>query len=208
MAYYLWVLRLPAESIRASWYWEFYFFCLLLFGLRAPQKMLRWLLIGWWPLPQESRRWFLPWISAIIVLGSMAAENRWPLKLAVYLSRPAFDRLADEAIADPNNASSLSGRWVGLYRIGGVQVVGTNLVALHLRSERGNYGFLRMPNGPAHIQHFYENYPDHPEQPAKPYEGGGDAIWRVARDWYVMFNSYWAVKDGWSSAGTAFPHLS
>src|SRR5437016_5302817 len=99
-------------------------------------------------------RWCLrahPWpavagvVLMIVCLSSFALWENLPMRIALLASTPDMDQLADTALADPANAGKLAGRWAGVYRIDGVQVIGKTVV-LYVGKDRGDYGFARVPN--------------------------------------------------------------
>lgn len=152
----------------------------------------------------RSRRRFWPWIIVIGAGTYYMLNSQVPMRLGFRVSRPAFERLADEALADPSNVDRLAGRWAGVYLIEGVAVIGQTVV-LYLDKGKRTYGFARVPG--ARDDHIY-NIPhlrdqfekiknihlDFPEQ-----EGFNDPVGeRIAGDWFVMYSGYWLVKVGCS----------
>ena len=126
--------------------------------------------------------------------------SQLPMRVSFLLSRPGLDSMADEAFADPVNAHLLAGRWAGLYRINGVEVIG-NTVVLYLNKDKGSYGFARVPGaagdlifnvpGDEDSPHYQRDFPK--QVGLKDPEGK-----RIAGDWFVMYSSYWLVKVGWA----------
>ena len=128
-------------------------------------------------------------------------SSQLPMHVAFLLSRSQLENIADEAIADRAKAHLLAGRWAGLYRIEGVEVIG-NTVVLYLDEDKGTYGFARVPgarsdeiyNMPGHEEnlHFHRDFPKT--------EGWHDPEGkRISGDWFVVYSSYWLVKVGWSA---------
>jgi len=122
-----------------------------------------------------------------------------PMQIAFRLSRTAIDRMADSALADPENANQLAGRWAGLYRIGEVEVIGKTVVLYF--DAGGEYGFARVPG---YLADSIEN-PEDPKNDPLYYKdfpkmkyAGGPIGHKIADDWFVLFDFYWLVKVGWS----------
>jgi hypothetical protein len=141
-----------------------------------------------------------PWLLVIATATRIMLHYEVPLRIGFRLSRPALERLAEEALADPANSSDLAGRWAGVYQIAGVEIIGKTVV-LYVGRDRGMYAFARVPGAAADVifnvpeledsPHFYGNFPIH--------EGLHDPQGeRIDGDWFVMYSAYWRVKVGWS----------
>jgi hypothetical protein len=166
MGWHLWRLRLPQAAMRATWRWEFFFVCLLLAGIRFCHLLVcafvRACCVDKYRIP-PLRRSYWPWAVGMIALGAIAGQFQWPLKLGFLLSRPAMDRLADAALADPDSASSLAGQYAGVYPVTKVEVLGDTVVlhtsrapppnsmtfrTVSVSDPLDNHGFVRMPRQP------------------------------------------------------------
>lgn len=149
----------------------------------------------------RSRPRFWPWLLVIAVATYFMLRSELPMQASFILSRPALDRIADEALNEPANAHLLAGRWAGLYRIDGVEVMG-NTVILSIGKDKGNYGFARVPKATSDV---ICNMPGHEDNPHYHGEfpkldgGPNDPVGkRITGDWFVIYSSYCRVKVGWS----------
>jgi hypothetical protein len=147
-------------------------------------------------------RWsFWPWFLLLLGAGYLAGLSNLPMQAGFYLSRSAMDRLAAEALSNPEKCEQLVGRWAGVYPIEGIEVIGQTVV-LYTAHDRGFYGFLRAP-GARSDKIFYDstNTNEHhfAEFPRSDDRIEGDR-WaqRVRGEWFVMYSVYWRIKDGWS----------
>ena len=204
---YFWVFRTPTVAMVALNYYFDFCLGLFLFGLLAGARGIQVLVrnsyearLGVQSTAHRSRRWFWPWLLLIAGLTTIVIRWEFPMHVAFLLSQSALDRVADEAIANPANAHRLSGRWAGMYRINGVEVIGQTVV-LYLGEDRGNSGFARVPGATSDLivnmpwnedsPHYHRDFPE--------YTGHNDpAGTRVKGDWFVMYSMYWRVKVGWS----------
>jgi hypothetical protein len=185
-------------------------FLVLLLSARVAQFVARAFFERRLNLPRSvlrSRHSFWPYLIGIVILSGYALQQNWPLKVGICLCAPAFDRVADAALADPDNAKKWTGQWVGLYYIRGVEVIGKTVV-LYTNKHRGDYGFARVPSARAD---FIMNHPDH-DEPCKEFpkqgnrEGQGDPVGtRLEGDWFVMYSHFWFLKDVWSAAPAQTP---
>ncbi len=204
---FFWVYRSPTVAkVGLAYYHDF---CLgsVLFGLiaagRGAQLLVRnWYVgnVGGYAGLLRSPRWFWPWLLGIAGGTYFMLQYQVPMKLAFALSRPALDRLADEALADRANANLLAGRWAGLYRIAGVEVIGRTVV-LYLGQDRGTYGLARVPGAATDSicnRPGSEDKPDHHEDFPKEEHFADRVGERMDGDWFVMYSWYWLVKVGWS----------
>jgi hypothetical protein len=127
-------------------------------------------------------------------------SSQFPMHASILLSRSSLDDIADEALTDPANAPLLAGRRTGLYRIAGVEVIGSTVV-LYLGQDRGSYGFARVPGATSDVIY---NRPDSEDDPQdyRAFPGGHGFSElegkRLMGDWFVMYSCYWLVKVGWS----------
>jgi hypothetical protein len=204
---YFWVYRSPTVAMVGLAY--YYDFCLgsFLFGLLAAGRGVQLLVrnsyearFGVQSGVCRSRRRFWPWLLVVAAGTFIMLESQTPMHVSFLLSRSALDHMADEALADPANAQRLAGRWAGLYRINGVEVIG-NTVVLYLGKDQGSYGFARVPGAATDVifnmpgledsTHYHRDFPKQ--------EGFKDpAGMKIGGDWFVMYSSYWRVKVGWS----------
>jgi hypothetical protein len=200
---YFWVYRSPTVAMVGLAYFDDFCTGSFLFGLLAAARWVQLLLRKSYEARLgtcRSRPWFWPWFLLIAAATYFMVRWQVPMHASFLVSRPALDRLADEALADPANAHLLAGRWAGLYRVVGVQVIGKTVV-LYLGTDRGSYGFARVPGAASDLifnepgreddPRYYRDFPrqGHPEDPQ------GE---RLAGDWFVMYSWYWLVKVGWS----------
>jgi hypothetical protein len=208
----LWPFRMPRATMQPSSLVTLELCCsapvwlLILMMPRLSQLAWRSLIESRLGLPRkvlQTRHPFWPYLVVIALMGYVAVEQHIPFKVATVLSEHAFDELADAALADPKNVHELVGRRAGLYSIAGVEIIG-NSVVLYVGRDRGNYGFVRVPNAPADI---IFNEPRDPDNPAqcndfpKTADGLDPYGKRIFGDWFVMYSFYWSIKDGWSCNG-------
>ncbi len=106
------------------------------------------------------------------------------MRICFWRSRSGFDRVANEALADPVNAHLLAGRWAGLYRIEGVEVIGST-VALFLDADKGTSGSFLAHNATTHQISDYQ--PIHVSSLAMDYSHPDWEGKRIKDDWFVMF---------------------
>lgn len=143
---------------------------------------------------------FWPALLAVAIGTYFMVSEQIPMRVGFWLSRSALDRLADEALADPANAPRLASRLAGVYWIDGVEVIG-NSVVLHIGSDKGSYGFARVPGVTTDVVFNRTGGEEHPDYHRDfPSQHGGDDPegMRIGGDWFVMYSSYWLVKVGWS----------
>jgi hypothetical protein len=204
---YFWVYRSPTVAMVGLAYCDDFFFGSFLFGLLAAGRGVQLLLrnacearFGVIPGAFRSRRWFWPWL---LLIGAGTVWMVWsqvPMYAAFQLSRAALDGIADEALADPANAHLLEGRWAGLYRIAGAEVIGKTVV-LYLGEDRGSYGFARVPGARTDVifnqPGSEDNVHNHLEFPQS--DGPRDPVGRrIGDDWFAVYSGYWLTKVGWS----------
>ena len=204
---YFWVYRSPTVAMVGSAY--YHDFCLgsFLFGLLAVGRGVQLAVrnsyetrFGVRSGVCRSRSRFWLWLLVIAAATYLMLWSELPMHISFMLSRPALDRIADEARNDPANEHLLAGRWAGLYRIDGVEVMG-NTVVLYIGKDKGSYGFARVPKATSDVifnmpgledsPHYHGEFPKH-DGPKDP-EGK-----RITGDWFVIYSSYWLVKVGWS----------
>jgi hypothetical protein len=203
---YFWVYRTPTVAmVGLSYYFHFCFgsflFFLLAVGRRFQVRVRNSFesRLGVRPEAYRSRRWFLPWMLLIGAATYYMVSSQLPMHVAFVLSRAAMDDLADEALADAANANLLAGRWVGLYRINGVEVIGKTVV-LYVGSDKGSYGFARVPGAAKDTIHSGTDPEDphfHRDFPRRNASNEATGK-RLADDWFLMYSWYWLVKVGWS----------
>jgi hypothetical protein len=148
----------------------------------------------------RSRRWFILWLIMIAAGTDVMIELQLPMLLSFLVSRPALDRIANKALADPTNADALADQRAGLYRITGVEVIG-NTVVLYVGKERGNYGFARVPGAASDVisnQPGFEGFSGYHRDFPKQENFRDPEGRRIKGDWFVMYSSYWLTKVGWS----------
>ncbi len=207
MCGYFWVYRSPTVAmVSLRYYFDFcigsFLFSLLAAG-RGFQLILRSSYVTRLRLRSgeyQSRRWFWRWFLGIAAGTFLMLWTQLPMYVSFLLSRPALDRLANEALADPGKAHPLAGRWSGLYEISGVEVIG-NTVVLYIGRDKGTFGFARVPGAPCDAvsnlpgnednDSYYRDFPM--REGAKDPEGK-----RIMGDWFVVYSWYWMVKVGWS----------
>jgi hypothetical protein len=207
MAGYFWVYRSPAvASVRLNYYFDF---CLgsFLLGLIAAGRGVQLAVrnsyesrLGVPSGARRSRRRFWPWFLGIAAATQLMLWSELPMHISFLLSRPALDDIADEALDDPANAHLLAGRWAGLYRVSGAEVIG-NTVVLYLGKDGGSYGFAHVPKAASDVifnvpgledrPHYHGDFPK--RDGLKDREGK-----RITGDWFVMYSYYWSVTVGWS----------
>ena len=203
---YFWVYRLPEVAMVGMNYYSDFCLGSVLFCLFVAARGAQ-LLVGNWcasrlgvnPGAFPSRRLW-PWLLAITAGTYLMVAFELPLRVSFSLSRSALDRIADEALADPDNAHRLAGRLAGLYQIAGVEVIGKTVV-LYLGKNGGSYGFVRVPRATTDViynrprsENDPQNHRDFPRDEGFPDPKGS----RIRGDWFVMYSSYWRVKVGWS----------
>lgn len=144
-----WKYRSPSVAMKHMTPLDDYFLAILFFGglavIRGAQVLVRYSAEIECGLPHQFsrlRNWCLPWLFLIAAGIYFGIGEEWPMRASFWWSRSAFDRLADEALADPDNAHLLGGRWAGLYRIDRVEVTGP-IVSLYLDKVEGISGFGR-----------------------------------------------------------------
>jgi hypothetical protein len=148
----------------------------------------------------RSRRRFWLWLFVIAGTTYLMLWSQLPMRAAFLFSRPALDRMADEALADPANAHLLAGRWAGAYAISGVEVIG-NTVVLYVGKDKGSYGFARVPGASSDAIFNMDGLEDNPyyHRDFPKQDGAKDpAGRRMTGDWFVMYSSYRLAKVGWS----------
>jgi hypothetical protein len=188
MIWNLWPLHSPTQAMVATWYYRFYFMCLLIPAVRFVQVFARVCREAHYAVPPgalKSRRWYWPWMLLIIAGGVTAAEMQGPMYVAFFLSRPVMDRIADAALQDPVNAHELSGQWAGVYRIRSISILDKTVV-LYLDGPLRSYGYVRLIGStPDHVINT-EGQEDYP------------SLRHMLGNWYVMYSDYYYWKDGWS----------
>src|SRR5262249_54266349 len=147
---YFWVYRSPEVAMVGLNYYSDFCLGSVLFGLFVAARGAQFLVRNWCAArfgidshAFPSRRLW-PWLLAVTAGTYLMVAFELPLRVSFSLSRPALDRIADEALADPDNAHRLASRWAGLYQIAGVEVIGKTVV-LYLGKNGGSYGFVRVP---------------------------------------------------------------
>ena len=141
--YFFWRYHSPAVAMDGLCYIEDFCLAALFFGLlaviRGAQVLVRYSTELTYRTPHQFlrfRSWCLPWLFLIAAVIYFGIGEQWPLRVSFWWSRPGLDRLANKALADPDNAHHLAGQWAGLYRIADVEVSGSNVIAIYL--EKGN----------------------------------------------------------------------
>lgn len=205
--WYFWEYRSPTVAMVGIAYIHDFCFGEFLFGLLAGARAVQWLARHMaaevFNVPAKAVRcphWFWPWVLVIGGGTYFMVGYEVPMRVSFYLSRPFLDRLADEALADPPHAHLLAGHWAGLYRVEGVEVIGSTVV-LYLDRDGGRYGFARVPGAPADVIANWtgpgSGPPHHPDFP--PHTGSDDRCgMRIADDWFVVYSLYKHMKNGWS----------
>lgn len=195
----LWPLHSPEKAFRATWYYDFYFTTFLLLAGWFFLLVVRRYFDG--ELFIQSQVLFSHAISWLVILlltavGIVAAELKWPLQVAFRISRPALEQMADEASAAPEDLGRFAGGRAGCFRVERVYVSGSTVILI-IKHQDWNYGFARIPGELEHSINFQHR------QFVDPYATlelpDNASAQRIFGDWFVVFDSYWAVKDGWSA---------
>ena len=98
-------------------------------------------------LVADGRRWRGLWAAAGLCV--LVVAFKVPMRVAFLAWRPAFERLAAEALANPS--APLAGRRIGPYQVIEVTDYGTpGAPILLIRTSDGGGGFRYSPAGPAH----------------------------------------------------------
>jgi hypothetical protein len=149
----------------------------------------------------RSRRWCWPWLLVIAAGTYYLIGTKVPMRVCFWLSRPALDDVATQALADPANAHILSGRWAGLYRIAGVEVIGSTVV-VYTDEDKGTYGFVRAPDVLTDTitcgDRASASAEQQPDFPIPDKRNSDREAKRIGGDWFVMYSWYSLVKVGWS----------
>ena len=205
-AWYIWTMRLPSVSLVAlASSSAFCTFAIGLVAVAAAQLLLARLISSWVRVPRKgfwSHFIICAWCLILFILSYAAERNELPLQTGFALSRPAMERIADAAIADPANTVRLSGRWAGVYRIDRVETIGKTVV-LYI-GESDNHGFARIPGARSDkvwrgAEDGQANPHHHADFPQVGHGPNGDlSARRLKGDWFVMYSVYLLIKDGWS----------
>jgi hypothetical protein len=202
-----WIYRTPTVAMVGLEYYGDFCFGIFLFGLLVAARFIQ--IVATRSVAKRAefmsrrpRHWFWPCLFLVGFGTRFMIQSEIPMKVAFRVSRPALDRMADAALADPKNASLLADRWAGLYQIRAIEVIG-NTVVLYLDGYGGQYGFARVPgymgdyiynNGDAKDPHQHKDFPKGAYQKGF----GGPSGVKIGSDWFVLYNGYWLVKVGWS----------
>ncbi len=216
MGFVLWIFSLPNLSMFALAYPCWFFLNSMLFLpillLREAQLSLSRFLSKRWGLPRDehgSRKLFRYWSLGIFVISWLLIYFQTPLTCGFALSRAELDRIADEALAQPDNLDRFRGRWAGIYRIYEVKIIGRTVAFCTRSSEM--WGFARAPGAP-HQQIRSSTMPEeelssyaHFHFRDFPIEAEARENWisdiegeRLHGDWFVFYSGYWRQKIGWS----------
>jgi hypothetical protein len=196
--YFFWEYRSPAIAVNLLSHIGGFFFGALFFGLlavvRGAQVLVRYSTELTYRTPHQFlrfRSWCLPWLFLIAAVIYYGVGEDWPMRISFWWSRSALDRLANKALADPDNAHLLAGQWAGVYRIVSVEVIGSTVI-LYLDEDKRSEGFVREPRTSSdNIQnqdpvesgdyHLFTTFPK-----------GGDLENRVGKrmsdEWFVMYS--------------------
>jgi hypothetical protein len=181
--YYFWKYRSPAVAMSEWTQIKDTDIAALFFGMlaliRGVQVLLRYSAELEYRAPHQIRRfrsWCLPWLFLIAVVIYFGIGENWPLRVSFWWSRSALDRVANEALADPDHAYLLAGKGAGLYRVAGVEVSGKSVA---ISVEQGNHtsGFVRAPTKPTDTP--YINFSEDADE-------GWGAKW-IKDDWFVIY---------------------
>ena len=188
----LWTLRSPERAMRATWVFDWTALCLMAVGVRAGQLMLRRLVAEPFGRSVRSLRSRLPsWplYLLLIPVTTYAASSRWPMKLSFHVSREALDQIADRALANPLSVASLAGRPIGPFIIDEVEILKEGVVAIYVhRQGWSSWGFARMPGYAAEWRDAEELEPTGKLRLQR--------LKRIADDWFILYDRYWASKLG------------
>lgn len=197
MLWLFWEYRSPSVAmVGINYYRDFCLgaFLLVAFVFAQWTQLLvaRYLDQSFWP---RHRSW--PWFLLIAAATYLAVWFEFPMQAAFFLSRPALDRIANEALVNPANRHLLVGQWAGLYRIEDVEVI-NGTVVLYTDRPEGTYGFARVPGaksdkiyngGHMDSPNHHQDFPDW----KYPRDREGQ---RITGDWFVVYSGYWLVKVG------------
>lgn len=203
--YSFWIFRSPAVAMVGGIKVEGFCYAALFFALlavvRGAQVSVRYSMELAYRVSHQSlhlRTWCLPWLFLIAAVIYFAIGEQWPMRVAFWWSHSALERLADKALADPDNAPQLAGQWAGVYRIAGVEVIGTTVV-LYLGQDKRDYGFVRAPGAVNEMIQNQNRFAPLDYQQCEAFPEGEDRVGkRIGDDWFVMYSWYWLVKVGWS----------
>lgn len=205
MTWNLWPLHSPRHACVATWYYEFYFVTSVLLAGRFSLLLLQ----RFYDVDAfcnhfgtHAAAWGV--ILLIVGLSSVAAERKWPLHWAFAYSRSALDDIAEEALENPAKLDRFAGRQAGCYRITNVYVA-ESAVFMVIDLRHSSYGFARLPRQAEACVNLRGVYVD-ADSGEDELEASGAQ--RITGDWFVVFNSYWSVKDGWSCPGRLGPAIA
>ncbi len=188
----------PERAMQATWYYGWCCTCVLIIVARAFQLWLR----GRAEQRFERRAYLKrlrcrrpawPLLLVILVAATVAAKQRWPMYWVFALSESSLDALATRAAQAPSTVGSLAPAQAGVFSVSSIVVLDDGTVILYT-CERGfrwsKYGFARMPNHTADERYFDIEFGSEKFQLQRAL--------RLTGDWFVVYDGYWAIKDGWS----------
>jgi hypothetical protein len=188
--WYFWKYRSPAVAMKHMTPLDDYLLAVLFFGLlaimRGAQVLVRIsteIACGASHQFFRLRNWCMPWLFLIAAVIYFGIGEQWPMRVGFWLSCPAFDRLANEALADPPKAYLLRGRWVGLYYIDKVEV-SSSTVALFLDADKGTSGFVLAPKAKLAISAVF-NYAELINAEGVYFQEGK----QLGDDWYAFWGN-------------------
>jgi hypothetical protein len=208
---YCWWYSIPWVAMTAANYYSDFCYGVVLFGAIAGARLLQVFVareyaaeLGLSFRDVRSRRRFWLWFEAVVALTFLAVRHEVPLSAGFAVSRRGFDALADEALADPASAHRLAGRWAGIYRVAGVEVIDRTVV-FYVGTTDGPYGFARVPGARSdsvyNLPYQPEDRENHRAFPSDGRRAFFDPVGRrITGDWFVVYSSYWHSKVGWSRA--------
>ncbi len=198
LLWHLWALHPPQCAMMATWYHGWTNACAAVVIARLAQLGVRYLAAEQFGhraylrrLRSQTPAWLL--LGVILSAATIAARERWPMRLAFAISQTELEELADRALTLGAGAKGLAPATAGVFEVSTVFVPEDGAVILYTYEgvkPPGQWGFARMPNRPDHIRDM------NPRRNERPFDLL-DAR-RITGDWYVLYNAYWAVKDGWS----------
>lgn len=150
MLLFIWWSRNPFPSMVGLFYPFFFLFgCLPIVLLRVLQTLIRRALemkLGLEPNRLKTGSSFRYFFIPIVTVTWLIIYSQLPLGLAFDWSQTSLDRMADEALANPDDLERFCGRWAGLYAISHVEIIGQTVLLRTGGNMQSCYGFARVPS--------------------------------------------------------------
>ena len=131
--------------------------------------------------------WFVT-LVAISLGANRFVEGYGPLRFAFQANLAEFERLADEALERPYSVGARPPLSIGPFEIVGIEPT-ESCVAFYLtgrKSKQFFYAFARIPGCRS-------------DEEARKAAGNEYSLaMRLQGDWFVIFDQYWFIKNGWS----------